>query len=177
MKSIVAASLLLICSLSYGGMLYKCTDMKGDVTYSALYGAGCVLLVGEMPDPLPPKPGDNLDRKRWFAIAGGNNGAVYFVDAKTVIRSKPVRSAWIVTSYPSSQKPDGYSVEGYQSTKEQWIFNCQDRSIATLQVIRYNKMDAQGNIVFSRSIDKSKAVLDSVAPETIGEVILEAICK
>ena len=113
---------------------------------------------------------------RWAEVGSGNDTTVY-VDTQSVRRNGSKVRIWLKWLYTSAPETSGYPKKKYLAEKALDIYNCTERSSATLQIIRYANADASGEVVESLSIPESKIEYRDLAPETIGERILNYVCR
>lgn len=104
-----------------------------------------------------------------------NDDVTSFFDKQGITSANGVRKAWILSSYSKPQQLAPYGT--YQSAKFQYLYNCKDRSSAVLQVILYPDKDMRTNPIYSNSTKRDHVEFHDVAPDTIGEVQLDAICS
>ena len=112
---------------------------------------------------------------RWFEV-GGNSETAAFADTQSMRRTGPRVKVWIKWSNSKALETNSYPKKKYLSEKQLSIYDCNDRTSATIQVIRYSAEDAAGDVVESLSFSEGSAQYRDLAPETIGEAILEYVC-
>ena len=112
---------------------------------------------------------------RWFEV-GGNSETMAFADTQSMRRNGSKVKVWLRWANTKSSETNGYPKKTYFSEKALAIYDCADRKSATIQVIRYSDTDASGEVVESISIPEASAAFRDLAPETIGENILEYVC-
>ena len=113
---------------------------------------------------------------RWIEIARSES-ATAFVDSKTINRTKGKVKVWVKWQYPAPI-PTSINVDRktFQSEKRLTIFDCANRASTTIQALRYSDADTAGQIVEETSTLEAAAFFKDVAPETIGESILDFAC-
>ena len=167
---LVTACLLLFAQSSLAETLYKCVDEQGVVIYNNVGGSNCAVLARV--------PGDSLDLRRWkFVAESSPPGSMIWIDKKSIVKTKDQITAWYISSFSKAPSSQLYPYVVYLSDKSQLINNCRERTQARIQTIYYDQMDAKGSVVWSLTLDPKKVVMSSVAPETIGEMMLEMACK
>lgn len=112
---------------------------------------------------------------RWFE-AGGNSETTVYVDTQSMRRNGPKVKVWLKWTHAKPAETSSYPKKAYLSEKQLDIYHCEDRTSATVQAIRYAGADAMGEVVESPSISETSAQFRDLAPETIGESILEYVC-
>jgi hypothetical protein len=112
---------------------------------------------------------------RWREVGQTDTARVY-VDTPSLRRTLPNVKVWLMWTYTKSQQTSDASKKHFLSEKNLSIYNCTERSYATIQVIRYSDSDASGSVVKSYSTPEHMARYSEVAPDTIGEIILEYVC-
>ena len=91
-------------------------------------------------------------------------------------RSGPKVKVWLRWTHTKAVETSGYPKKSYMSEKALAIYHCADRTSATIQVIRYADAETSGEIVETISVPETRAGYRDLAPETIGEKILEYVC-
>ena len=100
-----------------------------------------------------------------------------YVDTQSARKSGAKAKVWLKWIHAEpveveySQPRKTYKVE-----KALAIYNCAERTTLTLQVIDYAEIDG-GEVVFNASAPDSPGRYTEVAPETIGESILNFVCR
>ena len=112
---------------------------------------------------------------RWFEVAVGNDIKAH-ADTQSMQRNGQKVKVWLKWTYAKAEETKTYPKKSYMSEKTLAIYHCTDRSSTTIQVIRYADSFASGEVVESISIPEVSAEYRDIAPETIGESILEYIC-
>ena len=112
---------------------------------------------------------------RWVEVAGNDDTKVY-VDTQSMGRKGAKARIWLKWQNTKPSETAGYPKKSYLSEKALAIYDCPARSSATIQVIRYSDVDTSGEVVESLSVPVERAQFRDVAPETIGEVILNYVC-
>ncbi|HSD35919.1 MAG TPA: surface-adhesin E family protein [Rhodocyclaceae bacterium] len=112
-----------------------------------------------------------------WALVDSNSESKIFLDTESVRRNGSKVKVWIKWSHsaPVAAK-NTYPEKQYQSSKSLDIYDCSDRSSASIQFILYADADG-GEVVKSDSIPERLASFREVVPDSIGEAILEAACK
>ena len=114
---------------------------------------------------------------RWVEVAG-NDETVAFVDVQSLRRTGPKVKVWIKWINSTAVETDTvYPKKTYKSEKNLVIYNCEDRTSIGLQAIRYANVDVSGEVVETITAQESKGGYRELAPETIGESIMNYVCK
>lgn len=101
------------------------------------------------------------------------------IDVSSISTKGKLRKAWFKWTHstpqkiPPSSRTDAY-IQNYTTSKDLNYFNCSERTSSAIQTIYY---DNKGTVVGSSSINASLAQYDEVAPDTVGETMLETVCK
>ena len=109
--------------------------------------------------------------------AGGNDSISVYVDTQSLRRSGAKVKVWTKWVYAKPWEVKGsYPAKTYQSSKQLSVYHCEERTTVTLQITRYVDSetaevadDASGADMASR--------YSEVAPDTIGESLLEFACQ
>lgn len=113
---------------------------------------------------------------RWAEVATGDNLTVY-ADTQSIRRSGQKVRVWLRWVYQSPVLVKGsYPQRHYQSQKTLEVYHCENRSAASLQMIRYAEPDG-GEVVESLNGPDAPEQHSEVTPESVGEGILEYACK
>lgn len=56
------------------------------------------------------------------------------------------------------------------------VYHCEERTSGAIQLIQYEGPDATGEVVQRASVPEAQTRLEDIAPETIGESILQYVC-
>jgi len=100
---------------------------------------------------------------RWREADAQKNGHIY-VDMQTIdYTHADAIKLWIKRAHDSNKASSPYFLQQYE-------LNCSARTIHTVSVVNY---DSLGNVIGSRESDK----WESVVPDTLGETLLNGICK
>ena len=85
--------------------------------------------------------------------------------------------AWVKWLYETPRELKGvYPAKNYQAVRDLSIYNCSDRNSITLQSTRYSDIEMT-DVVQDVSIKDVAGDYSEVAPDTIGEALLEYACK
>lgn len=117
----------------------------------------------------------------WRTIASTDaDGSYLTIDYASKVQATPqLRKAWFKWTYKKKQRiPSGIpksdsSVLFYDESVQLSYFNCEERTMTTLQVIF---RDAAGDVVASVTGSLGAAQWTEVAPETNGELMLGEAC-
>jgi hypothetical protein len=112
----------------------------------------------------------------WVLVAYGD-GVFVFADQDSVRRSGSRVKTWLKWQWTKPvEAPNTFPKIVYQSAKQLQVSDCAKGSFATAQSILYSKWDG-GDVVYSFSSEEVFWSFTEVAPETIGESILNFACK
>ena len=105
------------------------------------------------------------------------------VDTKSIARAKDplgrsLRKGWFKSEYVKPQPvPDAFRAAAkkpnYNNSLTMYYIDCEERSSSMMQIILH---DADGNVVASWTDHNPNPVFSDVAPETLGETMLDAVC-
>jgi len=114
---------------------------------------------------------------RWVEV-GGNDEMTAYADTQSMRRTGPKVKVWLkwVNASPV-ETSTVFPKKTFLSEKTLAVYHCTDRSSATLQVIRYANADFTGEVVESLNGQDTPSSYRDLAPETIGESILNYACK
>ena len=111
----------------------------------------------------------------WIYLIEDTEGTVYTVDIESIAPRGKHKKAWFKTAMKTPQTLSYPPYKNYQSSKMLYHFDCAEKTSALVQSIYYAGKETH-EVVSSQSTDASRAVFTDVAPETIGEVQLNAVC-
>lgn len=112
----------------------------------------------------------------WKHIGNSDRSAIAY-DAQSVKVTGIYRKAWVMTSYFKEQSLNAASVS-FQSVKNLVYFDCTQRTQSDpLQNIYYDDFEGIGNVTRSSSYAFDPSSMIDVAPDSLGEGILDAVCK
>ena len=114
---------------------------------------------------------------RWVEV-GGNDDITAYADTQSMRRTGPKVKVWLkwVNASPV-ETSTVFPKKTFLSEKSLGVYHCTDRSFTTLQVIRYANADSTGGVVESLDSQDTQSTYRDIAPETIGESILNYVCK
>ncbi len=114
---------------------------------------------------------------RWVEV-GGNDEITAYADTQSMRRTGPKVKVWLkwVNASPV-ETSTVFPKKTFLSEKTLAVYHCSDRSSTTLQVIRYANADFTGEVVESLNGQDTPSSYRDLAPETIGESILNYACK
>jgi len=114
---------------------------------------------------------------RWVKISSDEDTSAY-IDKQTIKRHGHNVEAWLEIIYTEpTAMTDRYPARQYQNETDLAVYNCAERTSATIEILRYTNADKSGGIVETWSIPKSMATFSGVAPQTIGERAFAYLCK
>jgi surface-adhesin protein E len=112
----------------------------------------------------------------WQAV-GHAPGDVAYVDIDSIRTIGRYVRAWELWDFDSQEQLDGYPPRKYKSAKWLEIFDCRDRTSGVYQQILFADNMGQGEAVDVRSEAQDRATLEEVAPDSIGEEVLDFVCS
>jgi hypothetical protein len=113
----------------------------------------------------------------WKAI-GGNKGLTVYLDSTSVHFSSGRAKAWFLYDYGDNHAiPNSYPEKTAMSSKELDLFNCDEGTSATVQIVYLAHAMGAGDVVESVSIPPATASYADVVPDSIGETMLQEVCK
>ncbi len=102
----------------------------------------------------------------WAYIGTSKTGTDYSYDKDTISRKGTLVTAWIFSDFTRDK------TEKARTGKDQFVVDCEDRTMDVLYSIRY----AADGTVISRYDLSSTGKPTPVAPDTIGDAVLVALC-
>lgn len=112
----------------------------------------------------------------WVDV-GGNDSVTAEVDTHSLRRTGKKVKVWVRwTNAVPEETPGVYPKRMYLSEKGLSIYDCVARTYINLQVIRYADKDG-GEVIDSATAPDVPSHYRDVAPDTIGESILDYACK
>lgn len=114
---------------------------------------------------------------RWVEV-GANDEITAYADTQSMRRTGAKVKIWLkwVNASPV-ETSTVFPKKTFLSEKTLAVYHCTDRSSTTLQVIRYANADFTGEVVESLNGQDTQSAYRDLAPETIGESILNYACK
>lgn len=110
----------------------------------------------------------------WVTVSQSGTGATIEVDLDSIRSSGGRVKAWTRWSYTTPQEvKHSYPPKTYTSSKDLVVYNCYERSSATIQSTSYSQ---NGEVVDSRSVADVPSAYSEVVPDSVGESILDAVC-
>lgn len=114
----------------------------------------------------------NLQAANWAYVLSTESTPVYIDTSSISIKGK-YRKAWFYWEYSQPQKQNSYSQDEYDVSKRLFFFHCAERTMATAQSIQSLK----GKPVNAHATQFPEMEFSEVAPESIGEVMLNKVCS
>ena len=102
----------------------------------------------------------------WTPVYIDTNNAIYFYDSETIRRSGNVVTVWEKRDHSRDRTVK------YREVKAKRSYNCSARTSILFSVIVYYP----NGKVESEEVPDYAQTTESVAPETVGEATLEAVC-
>jgi len=106
----------------------------------------------------------------WVYAAGSKNFDVALQVSGLKRNNRGTVIAWTRWHYKKPQRDNRGRT--YTNTLQEDVIDCRSRSSGIKKMINYN---AAGDVVWSQSVDSVR--LESVAPDTVAEAILEEVCS
>lgn len=125
---------------------------------------------------LASAPSLGAQSNRWVMVGEGENVTV-FADRVSLRRAGSRVRVWTKWRFATTREIEFFPDKKYRSEKSLDVYNCSDRTSATLQAIYYADEDAGGEVIDSRSVAESRLHFAELAPETVGEAILTFVCQ
>jgi hypothetical protein len=114
---------------------------------------------------------------RWVEVSSDDDASAY-IDKQTIKRHGHNVEAWLEIIYTEpTATTDRYPARQYQNETDLAVYNCAERTSATIEILRYANADKSGEVVETWSIPKSMAAFSGVAPQTIGERAFTYLCN
>ena len=105
----------------------------------------------------------------WELIGEYGSGDIAYVDKTSIIRlTSAITKVWVKVV---NNEPDLYRVS---FSKELHYVNCSARTLATKQSAKY---DIDGDYLRGTTVTDVLLEYDDVIPETLGETIVDYVCK
>jgi surface-adhesin protein E len=106
----------------------------------------------------------------WKSV-GDENGAAFYADAATIVRSGSTAKQWSLLDYKAFQR----MVEvGYFSQKALVEYDCAERKARGLSLSLHAEHMGEGKVIYE---DTSPHEWEPVLPETITEMLWNIACK
>lgn len=101
-----------------------------------------------------------------------------FVDASSIAPIGKYRKAWFLSSEEMEKDGNAYtSFKKYRSTKSLNYYSCEERTTASLQRLFYSESQGTGEYLGSWAAPSKNVNYLDVAPDTVGEAMLEYVCN
>ena len=121
-------------------------------------------------------PGTSAFAANWVDIAG-NNEVTVFIDTDSIRRNGTRVKTWLKWQWIKEQDiPNSYPPKRYLSEKQLQVSDCQRRTLAIAQGVRYSNAEGT-DVIDSYAVEERKWQFTEVVPETIGETIVRVACK
>lgn len=112
----------------------------------------------------------------WRPLADSND-AKTFIDVQSIATSGKLRKAWFQHVELVDREGNQHTqYKKYAWTKALSYFSCEERTSATVQMLYYGGKVSEGNYLGGWSQKISEVALNDVAPDTIGEAMLNFAC-
>lgn len=106
----------------------------------------------------------------WINVGMSSSGTTFFVDLESITRSGDSITFWSITNYTSR------TTYGDLSSKVQRTVNCRSREQIHRYHMFYDDLNANGKLTLSIPANSSDK-WEPIAPDTMNEVLLKAVCK
>ena len=116
-----------------------------------------------------------IEGDRWIE-AGRDNASVVYIDSETISRTGRVMRVWLKRVYAKPVVLASDRTKTFISTKELALFNCEERSIANIQQLRYSNAEGLGAPVEATVNPEITARFRALVPESFDERILSGVC-
>lgn len=116
----------------------------------------------------------------WVYVAHMSENSTVLIDRQSIRPAGDKLKAWILYNYSELQKNPFLSYDDtkkYKSTKQLYYFNCRERTSVPVQFAFYDDELGNGKGVYSLSLDPLKVTYSDVIPDTIGESLINLVCK
>jgi hypothetical protein len=112
-----------------------------------------------------------------WQFAAGNDKTFYNIDFDSITSAaNKYRKAWVKANYVEDQRTDGYPTKSYRSELILYYFDCKEKTLNATQSVMYEKFNAAGDVIQSKSIKFDAKNLDDVVPGSVGETLLNITC-
>lgn len=129
----------------------------------------------ELPKPHEFPTMEVPNEKEWKYITSRSDGNMdVYINARTITKSGHIYRAWDLKNYIEDQKLD--DGKKYKSIKTLQLFNCQERSMATVSVSYHENQIGRGNVVENHNFTDGK-IFTYASPESIGDEMLKYVCR
>ena len=118
-----------------------------------------------------PKPAPPPQRDRWIWVAKSSGGSNFYIDTQTVQRDGANVTVWEKHILPKPKTDE--SGDTYDETLSLNTYHCTSRQYTS----KVFSQSLRGSRVYTSEIPSYRQQRNSVAPETVGEAILEAACE
>jgi hypothetical protein len=110
------------------------------------------------------------------AAAGQATGKTYYFDPQRVVQPKPgFRKGWVLAEFAQAERSgDGSRLVTSELRYQQ--FDCESRTSALQELIQYADASRK-DMAYTASRQESELVLRPVVPGSIGEQVLDAVCR
>lgn len=113
----------------------------------------------------------------WHQLSGSDDMAVYVDKDSIAFFKNGTRKAWVVQSHDAMKKTSGSPVKEYQSSMSLTKFNCSERVSGVYHQVLFKEQYRKGETVDIDVLDPEKIRLDDVLPGSVGEEILDYVCR
>ena len=115
----------------------------------------------------------NATAANWVHLTDTDSAQV-FIDTDSIAKWDGKIKAWFLYEYGGPQTADH---KKYLSSKDLAYFDCTERSMVLVQIVRYEKQSGTGDVVSTIFIPMAPAWFEDVVPETLGETMQMFACS
>lgn len=113
----------------------------------------------------------------WQIVVSGEKMQA-FIDKNSLARAGKYKKAWLTYSFDGDQPGNaGSGFKSYRSSKALEYFDCEERTSASIQTAYYSAAFGTGDFLGSSVVKPQSAVFSEVIPDTVGETLLDYVCK
>lgn len=120
----------------------------------------------------------SIARASSWQVAGFGEGVTVYVDSNSIVKSGKYKKAWIKYSYTDYR--DGAPVTNFKKYRSFTMLNlifCDERKSGTMQTTYYDGEVGMGQVVGGVDLAFNQVQFYEVAPDTLGESVLDFVCK
>jgi hypothetical protein len=112
-----------------------------------------------------------------WRVIDKSDDVVRMMDYGSVVTTaKGYTKAWILTTYAKPTSTVGYPTVLYRSSKALNYYNCAERTTFGSQELLFDDVDGTGGVVRTNSWTLKESEFLEVAPDSVGELLLETAC-
>ena len=111
-----------------------------------------------------------------FQYVTESDSSVFQIDFDSIANVQKYKKAWMITNHYELVDALTVANKKYKSTKTLWYFDCDAKLAGQFHTAKYEGEYASGKVVETRPLKFNSAMLDDIAPDTVGETILNTGC-